>query len=83
MRLGQEFSGYAQQVKNAIGRIVQALEGLYELPLGGTAVGTGLNAPAGIRRRNHRGDRAHDRPVRSSKRRTTSKRRRRRMPWCS
>ncbi len=48
MRLGQEFSGYAQQVKNALGRISSALEGLYELPLGGTAVGTGLNAPAGF-----------------------------------
>jgi fumarate hydratase, class II len=45
MRLGQEFSGYAQQVKNAIGRISPAIEGLYQLPLGGTAVGTGLNAP--------------------------------------
>jgi fumarate hydratase class II len=48
MRLGQEFSGYAQQVKNALKRITSALEGLYELPLGGTAVGTGLNAPAGF-----------------------------------
>jgi fumarate hydratase class II len=48
MRLGQEFSGYAQQVKNAIGRVAQAMEGLYELPLGGTAVGTGLNAPPGF-----------------------------------
>ena len=48
MRLGQEFSGYAQQVKNAIGRIVHAMEGLYQLPLGGTAVGTGLNAPPGF-----------------------------------
>jgi fumarate hydratase class II len=45
MRLGHEFSGYAQQVKNAIHRLTHALEGLYELPLGGTAVGTGLNAP--------------------------------------
>jgi fumarate hydratase class II len=48
MRLGQEFSGYAQQVKSSIGRIVQAIEGLYQLPLGGTAVGTGLNAPPGF-----------------------------------
>src|SRR5579871_3742437 len=45
MRLGQEFSGYAQQMRNAVVRISRALEGLYELPLGGTAVGTGLNAP--------------------------------------
>ena len=48
MRLGQEFSGYAQQIKNAVARISQAVEGLYQLPLGGTAVGTGLNAPAGF-----------------------------------
>lgn len=48
MRLGQEFSGYAQQVKNSVKRISKAMEGLYELPLGGTAVGTGLNAPAGF-----------------------------------
>jgi fumarate hydratase class II len=48
MRLGQEFDGYAQQVKNVLSRIVQAIEGLYELPLGGTAVGTGLNAPPGF-----------------------------------
>jgi fumarate hydratase class II len=48
MRLGQEFSGYSQQVRNAIGRLVPAIEGLYELPLGGTAVGTGLNAAPGF-----------------------------------
>ena len=41
MRLGQEFSGYAQQVRNAISRLTPAVEGLYELPLGGTAVGIG------------------------------------------
>jgi fumarate hydratase, class II len=48
MRLGQEFSGYAQQVKSALERIIFALDGLYQLPLGGTAVGTGLNAPSGF-----------------------------------
>ncbi len=48
MRMGQEFGGYAQQVKNALARISSALEGMYELPLGGTAVGTGLNAPVGF-----------------------------------
>src|ERR1700742_5199326 len=48
MRLGQEFAGYAQQIRNAITRLTPAVEGLYELPLGGTAVGTGLNAPAGF-----------------------------------
>ena len=44
IRLGQEFSGYARQVELSQSRIRQALEGLYELPLGGTAVGSGLNA---------------------------------------
>jgi fumarate hydratase class II len=43
LTLGQEFSGYARQVEAAGERIHAALPGLYELPLGGTAVGTGLN----------------------------------------
>src|SRR5689334_6075542 len=47
IRMGQEFSGYAQQVTAAQRRIEQVLGGIYELPLGGTAVGTGLNAPPG------------------------------------
>ncbi len=50
IRLGQEFSGYARQVEAARERIEAALPGIYELPLGGTAVGTGLNAPAGFAR---------------------------------
>ena len=45
MRLGQEFGAYAHQLKCARARISAALPGIYELPLGGTAVGTGLNAP--------------------------------------
>jgi fumarate hydratase class II len=44
MRLGQEFSGYARQVRASGERIRSALDGVLELPLGGTAVGTGLNA---------------------------------------
>ena len=48
MRLGQEFSGYARQVELARERVLAALPALYELPLGGTAVGTGLNAPPGF-----------------------------------
>jgi fumarate hydratase class II len=48
IRLGQEFSGYARQVEASFERINSALEWIYELPLGGTAVGTGLNAPAGF-----------------------------------
>ncbi|MDO9411133.1 MAG: class II fumarate hydratase [Pseudolabrys sp.] len=42
--LGQEFSGYAAQVKSAIARLKLAQRELYPLPQGGTAVGTGLNA---------------------------------------
>ena len=47
MTLGQEFSGYAAQVENCSARVTAALNGIYELPLGGTAVGTGLNAVPG------------------------------------
>ena len=48
LTLGQEFSGYAQQVANGVRRIKDSLYGLYELAQGGTAVGTGLNAPVGF-----------------------------------
>jgi fumarate hydratase class II len=44
LTLGQEFSGYVSQLDHGLKRLHQALAGLYELPLGGTAVGTGLNA---------------------------------------
>jgi fumarate hydratase class II len=43
LTLGQEFSGYVQQLDNDLRRIELALDDLYELALGGTAVGTGLN----------------------------------------
>lgn len=43
VRLGQEFAGYARQVELGVGRIEAALRAVEELPLGGTAVGTGLN----------------------------------------
>ncbi len=46
--LGQEFSGYTQQIQNGIERIEQTLPKLMELAQGGTAVGTGLNAPVGF-----------------------------------
>ncbi|MGC5615698.1 class II fumarate hydratase [Georgenia sp. Z1491] len=46
--LGQEFSGYAQQIRNGISRIEATLPRLAELPLGGTAVGTGINTPEGF-----------------------------------
>jgi fumarate hydratase class II len=48
LTLGQEFSGYAAQVENGIARIEQTLPGLMQLAQGGTAVGTGLNAPVGF-----------------------------------
>lgn len=47
LTLGQEFSGYVQQIDNSIRAIKNALEAVKELALGGTAVGTGLNAPKG------------------------------------
>ena len=43
LTLGQEFSGYAQQLENGLARVRMSLDGIYELALGGTAVGTGLN----------------------------------------
>lgn len=49
--LGQEFSGYAQQIEYGIARIQSALPRLAELPLGGTAVGTGINTPEGFSER--------------------------------
>src|SRR5690606_11874540 len=48
LTLEQEFSGYAHQVRVGIERIEASLPGLYELAQGGTAVGTGLNAPSGF-----------------------------------
>lgn len=47
LTLGQEFSGYVQQIDNSIRAINNALEMVCELALGGTAVGTGLNTPKG------------------------------------
>ena len=46
--LGQEFGGYAAQVSQAAGRIKATLGSVGELPLGGTAVGTGINCPPGF-----------------------------------
>ncbi len=47
LTLGQEFSGYASQLDHALTAVENALPHLYELAWGGTAVGTGLNAPEG------------------------------------
>ncbi|HYG71126.1 MAG TPA: class II fumarate hydratase, partial [Actinomycetota bacterium] len=48
LTLGQEIGGWVAQLDAGIDRIEQALPGLYELAVGGTAVGTGLNAPEGF-----------------------------------
>ncbi|CEJ10207.1 Fumarate hydratase class II [bacterium YEK0313] len=48
LTLGQEFSGYARQIELGIERLEQSLPRLMELAQGGTAVGTGLNAPIGF-----------------------------------
>jgi len=51
LTLGQEFSGYVAQLEHARGHLERTLPHLYELALGGTAVGTGLNAPKGYAER--------------------------------
>lgn len=48
LTLGQEFSGYVTQIENSILRIESALPRIYELAIGGTAVGTGLNTKIGF-----------------------------------
>jgi fumarate hydratase, class II len=48
LTLGQEFGGYVAQLDADLERLDQALPGTYELAIGGTAVGTGLNAPPGF-----------------------------------
>ena len=66
--------GYVAQLEADIARIEHALPGLYELAIGGTAVGTGLNAPAGFDERVRRQDRGHHRSARSWRRTTSSRR---------
>jgi len=46
--LGQEFAGYATQIRYGVDRVQATIPRVAELPLGGTAVGTGINAPAGF-----------------------------------
>jgi len=50
LSVGQEWSGWGAQIRGCIAEIERSREGLYELALGGTAVGTGLNAPVGFSR---------------------------------
>ena len=65
LTLGQEFSGYAQQVEFGIQRVKGALPRLCMLAQGGTAVGTGLNTQAGVRRGRRGRGRRGDGPARS------------------
>ena len=48
LTMGQEFSGWVAQLARDVHRLKQVLEGLFDLAIGGTAVGTGLNAPPGF-----------------------------------
>ncbi|MEV6027684.1 class II fumarate hydratase [Streptomyces sp. NPDC052036] len=48
LTVGEEWSGYAHQLAQAVDRVARSTEGLFELAAGGTAVGTGLNAPPGF-----------------------------------
>jgi fumarate hydratase class II len=48
LTLGQEFSGYVDMLEDDVERLEQSLKGIYQLALGGTAVGTGINAPPGF-----------------------------------
>jgi fumarate hydratase class II len=50
LTVGQEWSGYAQQIRDALANVRASRSGLFELAAGGTAVGTGLNAPANFSR---------------------------------
>ena len=61
--LGQEFSGYVTQLDRAIAACKKALDPLYDLAIGGTAVGTGLNAHPEFGERTAREDRRADGPA--------------------
>ena len=58
LTVGQEWSGYATQLEHGLDRLEHATAGLYELAMGGTAVGTGLERPTRVRRRRSPGDRS-------------------------
>ena len=79
--LGQEFGGYAAQVSLGVERLEASLPRVAELPLRGTAVGTGINTPPGF------AERVIDELARSTglaaRHATTSERRARAMPWSS
>jgi len=81
LTLGQEFSGYATQVKNGIERIELTLPKLMQLAQGGTAVGTGLNAPKGFAEKWRRGS-PRSRACPSPPLPTSSRRWPHTMRWC-
>ena len=80
LTMGQLFSGWTAQLEQAAATIRASLDGLYELPLGGTAVGTGLNAGA-VRRAGQRTDRGRNRTPVPSGRQHVRGRARRMMRW--
>jgi fumarate hydratase, class II len=80
--LGQEWSGYAGMLTDDIERMEGALKGVYRLALGGTAVGTGINAPPASPTRRQRRSRSSP-TCRSSARRTSSLCKERTMRWCN
>ena len=85
--LGQEFGGYAAQIRQAHARVSDALPRLAQIPLGGTAVGTGLNThpefAERVRRAADRGDRSRHPPARRSVRGAGQPRRPRRDVRCA
>ena len=82
LTLGQEWSGYAGMLADDLGRIADALTGVYRLALGGTAVGTGINAEPGFAEAAARRSRNSPRCP-SSRRRTSSRCRVLTTTWCS
>ena len=81
--LGQEFGGYAATVRYAAERLESVLPRVRELPLGGTAVGTGINTPAGFAASGDRGALRVDRRSRSPRPATTSRPRAPATRWSS
>jgi hypothetical protein len=82
LTLGQEWSGYAGMLADDLDRIEDALKGVYQLALGGTAVGTGINAAPGFAEA-AAAEIARSRVCRSSAPRTSSPCRARTTRWCS
>ena len=81
LTLGQEFSGYGDQIRIGEDAIRATLPLVLELPIGGTAVGTGLNTRTGYAGEDGRGDRRAHRPRRSPRRPTASPRWPARKGW--